>query len=433
MSAGRDVRDSLILPKNVLFFGLLLALSLAWFSLVRDNPFWHSTDYLYLRQAVDIGRDARQLFTTAPGQPFQPLVKLIFYSEYSLFGTDVWKYYLFNILVHAVNSFLVYFLVLTLLRDRLIATLSSLLFVLAVGNYGKAVMVASGISDLLITMLTLLTLLFYFKNELEKGGQAWSFWFVGSLVFFTLSLLTKATSFSILGCMLAFNVFFKGETKKPVLHRDFMLIAVVALLALVAKVIVLHKLSAVGELHWHMFKIVRTLGSYLVRMVFPIHGSYLVAEAGPAVRFLYHVATEMRVITFLCILSYSVFGFIFGNRTIRYFIAWTYITVLPFCFFQFPGDWLNIRYLYLVSIGFIMLLASATVLASRLLYQKAWRRFLPYTLPLFFVLMSQFIIHYLDKNYERLAETPYIQKLHTDFLEYEAGRGGSEATTRSGD
>jgi len=125
---------------------------------------------------------------------------------------------------------------------------------------------------------------------------------------------------------------------------------------------------------------------------------------------------EIRVVTFLCILSYSVFGFIFGNRTIRFFIAWTYITVLPFCFFDFPRDWLNIRYLYLVSIGFIMILSSGTVLASRLLYQRAWRRFIPYALPLFFVFLSQFIIQHLDKNYERLAKSPPIRQMKQDFM-----------------
>lgn len=406
-----QVRDSLTLPKTILFFGLLLAISLVWFASVRDNTFWHSGDFLYLRQAIDTSQDWRQIFSSAPRQPFQPLVKLVFYLEYKYFGLDPQKYYLFNIFIHSINALLVYFLVWTLLRDRLIATLSSLLFVLAVGNFGKAVMVVSGISDLLITMLTLLTLLFYFKHELEKHRRVMSIWFIGSVVFFILSLLTKATSFSILGCMIAFNYFYRVQTKKPVFHRDFVIITIVALISLIIKLSLLPGLSAYQDMHFNIFKIVKTTGSYLVRMVFPLRGSFLARDTGPVVSFVYKMATEMRVITFLCILSYSVFGFIFGNRTIRFFIAWTYITVLPFVFFQFPGNWLNIRYLYLVSIGFIMLLSSATVLASRLLYQRAWRRFLPYTLPLLFVFVSGFIISHLDKSYKRMSKFPRIEAL----------------------
>ncbi|UCG50993.1 MAG: glycosyltransferase family 39 protein [Candidatus Latescibacterota bacterium] len=433
MSDERVGRGLLLARNNILFFGLLVALSLAFFSLVRDNTFWHTGDYFYLEQALDVQESWSQIFVSYATQPFQPLVKLVFYLEYSVFGFSAWKYYLFNIFIHSINAFLVYFLVFTLLRDRLIATLSAILFACAVGNYGKAVMVVSGISDLLITMLTLLTLLIYFKNELEKGGRVASIWFFGTLVFFVLSLLTKLTSFSILGCMLAFHFFFRSETKKRVLCKTFLTIAAVAFVALCAKLIFSPYLPGRETFHFDVPLVIRLFGSYLVRMVFPIHASSLVSDSGLVVRFIYNVATEIRVITFLCILSYSIFGFVFGNRTIRFFITWTYITVTPFCFFEFPKDWLNIRYLYLVSIGFIMILASGTVLASRLLYQKAWRRFLTYSLPLLFILLSQFIIFRLDKNYEKLANSHPVPTLRENLMtRYNDLRTGGSGTTEEG-
>jgi hypothetical protein len=106
-----------------------------------------------------------------------------------------------------------------------------------------------------------------------------------------------------------------------------------------------------------------------------------------------------------------VFGFVFGNKVIRFFITWTYITVAPFCLFQFPSDWLNIRHLYLVSVGFTMILASGTVLAARLLYERPWRRHLPYVIPLCFVLLSSFVVSRLDRNYEGLANDPRLESL----------------------
>ncbi len=94
----------------------------------------------------------------------------------------------------------------------------------------------------------------------------------------------------------------------------------------------------------------------------------------------------------------------------------------PFCFFNFPSDWFNIRYLYLVSVGFVMILASGTALAAGLLYEKAWRRFIPYLVPLLFVFLSQFIIQHLDSNYERLAREEHLDGLKTQFYrEYRAG------------
>jgi hypothetical protein len=58
-----------------------------------------------------------------------------------------------------------------------------------------------------------------------------------------------------------------------------------------------------------------------------------------------------------------------------------------------------------------MILASVTVLASRLLRQHRWRRFLPYALPLAYVALSQFIIYQLDTKYETTAKIPPIQEM----------------------
>jgi hypothetical protein len=299
--------------------------------------------------------------------------------------------------------------------------MSGLLFVFAVGNYGKAVMVVSGISDLVITFLTLMTLLLFFRNELENEGRLNTMCFLGTLCFFALSLLSKATSFSILGCMLAFNLFFRQQTRRKVFGRSFLIVAGFALAVLVVKLFFLGGIPGRADLGVSAIVFVKNYAKYLVRLVFPIHTSGLVRDSGPVVRFVYQMATEIRIVTFLCILSYSVFGFIFGNRAIRFFIAWTYITVTPFCFFTFPSDWFNIRYLYLVSIGFVMILASGTALAARLLYEKAWRRFIPYLVPLFFIFVSQFIIQFLDRSYERKALAKHLegykQQFKAEYLE----------------
>lgn len=426
MDGPREGRKPAQLLKNLFFYIALFLLGFLFFATVRDNTFWHVGDYLYLQQALKIEHDWREVFARAPVEMFQPLVNLVFYGEYHFFGLNAWAYYLFNVFIHTINAFLVYLIVSTLLKDRTIAGLSSLLFVFAVGNYGKAVMVVSGISDLLITLLTLSTLLLYFKNELEKGGRIASFYFAACLVCFFLSLLSKNTSFSIIGCMLAFNLFFRKETGAKIFGRSFLVVAAFALVVLIMKLSVLEEIPGRSDLAVFSYSFIRNFASYLVRMVFPIQASNLVADSSAPIRFVYTLATEIRILTFLCIVSYSVFGFVFGNRTIRFFIAWTYITVAPFCIFRFPSDWLNIRHLYLVSVGFNMILASGTAIAARLLYQKAWRRFLPYLVPLYFVVLSQFIITLLDRNYERLAESPQLDQVKAPFLvEHERYHGTS--------
>jgi hypothetical protein len=113
---------------------------------------------------------------------------------------------------------------------------------------------------------------------------------------------------------------------------------------------------------------------------------------------------------------------------IRFFIAWTYIVVAPFCFFRFPKDWLDIRFLYLVSVSFEMILATGTVLAARLLYQRPWRRRLPFLIPIAFAALSYFVLKQLDYNYEQKAASPQLDNVKARFYEEYARR---TATTES--
>jgi hypothetical protein len=330
--------------------------------------------------------------------------------------------------VHSANAFLVYTLVRTLLRDRAIAVLSGLLFECAVGNYGKSVMTVSGVSDLVITALTLLTMIFYIRNEIHDRGAIGTRNFILCMVFFTLCLLSKTTSFSVIGLMFAFNLLYRQQTGRKLLDANFVAFAGFAMVVLAVKLVAQGAVPGAQDLDIFSWSFFTNYPAYLVRMVFPIHASTLVTGAGGLVRSVYEFATAIRLVIFLCIVSYSVFGFLFGNRAIRFFIAWTYIMVTPFCFFRFPADWLDIRFLYLVSVGFHMILASGTVLAARLLYQKPWRRRIPYAIPAFFIALSYFVLQQLDSNYERKAAAPTLNTAKARFYEAYAKRTETQET-----
>jgi len=69
-----------------------------------------------------------------------------------------------------------------------------------------------------------------------------------------------------------------------------------------------------------------------------------------------------------------------------------------------------------------MILASGTVLAARLLYQKPWRRRLPYLIPAVFIGLSYFVLQQLDSNYERKAAAPQLNTVKARFYEMYASR-----------
>ncbi len=418
--------------KNLAILAAFLALSYLFFNLATDNGFWHNDDFHSLEQSLRIKEDISTIFVSDPPFKFQPIVYLIYYFLFSRFLFNALGYFIFNIMLHGFNSFLVYILVYTLLDDRTIALLSGVLFVFTVGSFGKSVMIMSGLEDLFITTMTLLTMIFYFKHELSQESKLFGRWYMLALLFFLASMLTRTTSFSILGAFLAFNFFFREGTGRRILNANFVILILLAVAALIVKAVVFRYTPPLYTHHPGTARFavlaVKNVFSYLVRMIFPIHTSHLVTESGAAVRFIYRFATEIRLMIALTVISYSLFGFIFGNRAIRFFIAWTYIMVIPFAFFQFPSDWLNIRHLYLVSVGFVMVISSGAVFCSRLISGKMWQRMVPMLVPIFFVLVSRFIVVQLDRSYESKAASPNSTEMkkafsqrYPDRVRYEGG------------
>jgi len=405
---------------NALLCALFLALSFLYFQIALDNGFWHGDDFGYLAHNLHMTETKAALFDNAQPYKFQPLVYGVSYFLFDRFGFEPRGYFLFNLLLHGLNAFLVYLLVQTLHRDRTVAVLSGLLFVFTVGNFGKSIMIMSGLEDLLITTLTLFTMVFYFRTELVGGGKMRSPWYLLSLIFFIGSMFTRSTSLSILGAFLAFNYFFRKERGRRVISPNFILLLVIAAAALILKTQIFHYSPSFytenpGPIKYVLYA-AKNVISYLVRMIFPIHTSHLVAQAGPVVRLVYGLATEIRIAIALTVVSYSFFGFIFGNHTIRFFIAWTYIMLLPFAFFQFPADWLNIRHLYLVSIGFVLVLSAGAVYCSRLIAHRGWRRLVPFVVPLFFVILARFIALQLDHNYAIKAASPALSSQRSEIV-----------------
>jgi len=218
-------------------------------------------------------------------------------------------------------------------------------------------------------------------------------------------LFMRGSTFSILASCVLYNVFFAGERRRRILHTNL----VVCLAITFAFLIVRAAIGAdVGGGSAGTF--LRNLPGYLILMVFPLQQSDLLAISPPLVRGLYAAAPVLRVVVGLTILSYSLFGFIFGGRAIRFYIAWMYVMVAPFAFFSYPASWLDIRFLYLVSLAFCVLLTTGAMYGFKLLLHRPERRLLPFSILVFYVGVSVFLIGQLNQKNEILARQPATLK-----------------------
>ena len=131
-------------------------------------------------------------------------------------------------------------------------------------------------------------------------------------------------------------------------------------------------------------------------------------------QFFYEWRVPIRVMVSLGIVSFGFFGVVFGNRPVRFFIAWTLITILPFTGTASSGEWLNIGNLYLASVGFCVILAGLAVGACNLLGDHRWRRLAPWLVPAAFVVMAQVVNMRLDGQNRDAAKRPEVIQLRQD-------------------
>jgi hypothetical protein len=367
-----------------------------------DNGFWSPEDFHALRSAA-MAHSRGELPiafwpSLAGGYPVNPFLAI----EFRLFGTQASAYYSVNLVVHILNAYLAFLLVHSLLHDRRSALVAALLFVLGVGSYGKNLLFASGISSLLYATTCLSATLLYVQNEKRNAGRPWGVFAFGFFGVFICSLFMKGGMFSVLSCALFYNLFFKRERQRSILHTNLLIGLGVAAVS-----VFVHEVILEGEDPWGSAgSFLRNLPGYLILMVFPLQQSELLDKSPPLVRALYAASPFLRFFVGLTILSYSIFGLVFGGRAIRFYVAWMYVLIVPFAFLGYPDAWLNLRFLYLVSLAFCVLLTTGSTYVHQLLAHRGARKYLPFAIPAIYVVVSVVLVSQLNSKNRELARHP---------------------------
>jgi hypothetical protein len=392
---------------------LLLAVVFAAFGRMATIPLWNETDAHILCDAHELSKDPVSMFGHIGFYFSQPLLQLLFLGLYRVFGLEPGGYMAVLLAIHAVNAFLVYMLVNMLFPKPRLAIVAALLFALGVGSYGRVFTSIHQMEGLVLAGLHLLVLYAFVRNDFRHGGRILAPTYLLGLGLFMLTGLTKATLFSLVGTLVAYKLFFHGLDRRRVLSADVMILLGVAALFYWAQGHWGYRAPTVFAddhgLQGFSLVSVKNLFRYLNMLFFPMQSSPLLEEAPPWVVWVYEARTVIRTALALAIIAYSFFGFVFGSRAIRFFIAFTYITVAPFTQDAGTGQWLNLSHLYLTSVGFCVVLSAGTTGTARLLRARPRRMWVPYLVPLVFVVMALGLTDRLyDRGIENAAEPEAI-------------------------
>ena len=216
---------------QLFLLGLFLLAGLIAFS-PNLNSYFLSDDF------VQIGKVLHGDYSVAWGQEhggfFRPLFIWSYFIDSHLWGVRSFGYHLTNVLVHALNSFLVFRLAAGLLENiesrkkRIVSITAGALFLLH-PSHSEAVIWISGRADLLATLFLLLSLLTYLAYEDRKR----ELYLATSLAFFAIALLAKESAICTPFLVLVIGLCRRAKLARLV--RAFAMFAAVTLLFILVR------------------------------------------------------------------------------------------------------------------------------------------------------------------------------------------------------
>lgn len=308
---------------------------------------------------------------------YRPVTLLAFALDYRIWHLDPLGYKLTNLLIHFLNCFLLYLLFFKLSRKQDLALLSSVLFC-ALPVQEWVVNYVVGRSDLLQAAFQLSSLLFVLKYLETKSVPS----LCAALLLFGLALFSRELALVHPLLVLLLCWYKEDNWKKGVrLSLPFLGIGILYVIFRSFFLPISHDkgildLSSMIE---GVFNWLRLLVAYSLRFVFPwsVQATLFAGFKSSFWKLLIAAAVILVYVV------WSVRIMVVSKRK-EFIFGWMWILInfLPFYFltlqFKFLGPVLSEHYLYLASVGFVI------VLSALLLYFSGWMRVIFVTIVIFY-------------------------------------------------
>lgn len=174
--------------------------------LVEENPLVKSTHLLpnvFKTGIYDYWSGAQPY-----DRMFRPLQMLSYYLDYNLWGLNPAGFRLSNILLHLLNSILVFYLLIRLFNNKLLAAASSILFLVHPAQISSVAYI-SGRGDLLSAFFILACCVLFLKF---LGSKNYAFYFL-SILAAALAFLSRENALLIIIFLTLISIIAKGKAK----------------------------------------------------------------------------------------------------------------------------------------------------------------------------------------------------------------------------
>jgi tetratricopeptide (TPR) repeat protein len=340
-------------------------------SLILENP-WIK-DIRYIPEVFFTNIWAFKFGVGGMVNYYRPVVHLIYMADYHLFGLEPWGYHLSKLLLHVGSTLMVFLIASTIIKRHMnggsdtetpqfyIPFAAALLFATH-PVHTECVTIAT--AEVSFAFFFLLSFYLYLSSD-----GVWGMGLIASALFFFLAILCKETALVLPVLLFAYDHTFKRDITLNLSKRTIYLLVKRYFPYLVAAGLYF-ALRTYALWGIPTFKAHAELGAwgYIIN-VFPLFAQHLGKLMVPVnlnAAYVLHPVTS--VLEWKALLSIAVtLGFIAAvyvarnmNRVVFFGLLWIAVPLLPALYIPALGDHTFAeRYLYLPSVGFVIIVATA--------------------------------------------------------------------------
>jgi len=316
--------------------------------LIVDNPYIRSFN-------ID---NLRAIFTHIIQAEFLPLQMLSFMLDYSLWGLNPAGYHLSNILLHAINTVLLYLVLVNLSGNNRLSLFVAMVFAVHPVNV-EVVAWVSQRKTLLASSLFFTSILLYLRWH-NKGGLHH---YLSSLGVFAMAVLSKPTIIGLPFILLVYEALLKrrGQGRGVLQVIPFLLVSMAGVVLTIWS-----KLSGTGRVVDTATLTIHTLFGTVYPTMIPVYWRYIGLLLWPVnLSAFYDTTVYNSLLEPVVLLSMAlwvlVFALIFfrGGKEIKFWSLWSVFCFLPVSNILPINVYFADRYMYLTEIGVFMCIGRA--------------------------------------------------------------------------
>jgi len=361
--------------RNIISIVLIAILGLVVYTNALGNSFVWDDDFLIVKNCyIKSWRHLPRIFcldlfygTVEGWNYYRPIQTLSYMVDYSIWHLRPFGYHISSLLFHILNACLVYLLVNLLSRDRRISLITGSLFVVH-PVHTAAVAYISGRADLLVTFFFLISIWLFIKHTNYLHTKR-TLCYIGSLFSFILALLSKEIALIFPLIVVLYGCTFMDRTPHLRLRdrivKRYLAYFIIAGIYIFLRATVLNfaeELTPLSQtpIHLRLLTMCRVVFTYLRLLFFPI-GLHMEWDVQPATSFFnLPVIASLLVLIFIWIAIAKSYRY---SRTISFASLWFFICLIPVSNLVPLMTYLAEHWLYLPSMGFLMVLAVGIVRA----------------------------------------------------------------------